>query len=76
MASEQSRKIQDMITLKNLMSEHENGVARTFSFEHAGLLQQFLQNYKMKLDKLLKALSMDENCQQSCATKEMKHFGA
>ena len=29
----------------------------------------------MKLDKLLKALSMDEECKQECASKEMKDFG-
>ena len=61
-ASESSRKIQDMITLRNLVGTQGDVVGRTFVFESSGLLQQFLQNYRMRLDKLLKALSMDEEC--------------
>lgn len=64
-----------MMALKNLMTGQRNSVKRTLDFTEAGLLQQFLQNYKMKLDKLLKALSMDEECKNECATKEMKYFG-
>ena len=29
----------------------------------------------MKLDKLLKALSMDKYCIRKCAVREMRHFG-
>ena len=29
----------------------------------------------MKLDRLLKAMSMDEECKNECANKEMKNFG-
>lgn len=64
-----------MRVLQVLMAQTSKSPKRTFTFEQAGLLQQFLQNYRMKLDKLLKAFSMDENCQNKCATKDMKHFG-
>jgi len=75
---ETSRKLQDMVKLQSLSRTFgiSHPQKRTYTFQDAGMLQQFLFHYRMTIERLLKAMAMDENCVNQCNEKPIHEFGS
>ena len=57
------------------MEEQIDQPSRTYIFRESGELQQFLQHYKMSIEKCLKTMAMDPECQHKCSEKVIHEFG-
>ena len=48
---------------------------RTYYFEESGPLKIFLVSYKMTIERCLKTMAMDRNCENDCSEENIHLFG-
>lgn len=54
------------------MTQHKT---RSYVFEESGPLKIFLVNYRMTIERCLKTMAMDSNCQADCSERVIHEFG-
>ena len=72
-----TRKINEMAAAraKVLEFQEKQMETRTMGFAESGQLCTFLINYDMKIEKCLKAMSMDRDCTHGCSERSISDFG-